>query len=728
MKTHHIVPILIAGVSHLSLATGVGAATIEAEPGRDFSLETIVVSATRTAERLEDVAATVSVLDQEQLDQIMATDIRDMLRYEPGVEATNAGRFGLSGFNIRGLAGNRVKILVDGTEQSEGFASGPWLNSPRNFVDIDSLAQVEVLRGPASSLYGSDALAGVVSFSTKSPSAYLEESGNDTGGHLKFLYDSVTNMVTETATIANRTGDLETMLQYTRRDGGETENYGEGYSDATGNDRTLPDPYDFSSNNVLGKIEYQVNEAHRLKFIGEYFRSSSHIDILSLEGPSYSTRYNYSGYTGDDVFTRKHIGLTHEWTAENALFDTMNWTVDWQQSDAEEQTHNTTEAYGYGTRLIDYRHGEENFQLSAQFDKETGAHHFTYGAIYQHARQENRTDKYYLDGGRADELSRYTPVVKGETFGIYLQDQITLMDGALILSPGLRYDSFKASPKADELYEAQLENHSSDKLTFRSGLVFKFNDTLSLFGQYAQGFKAPELIQLYREDQSSAYRGYVTLSNPDLNPESSESVEIGLRAGGKVGNFEIVYFSSSYDDFIEQTIDRSTGISVYRYANYASAEIEGAEARAAFWLDELLGAPKGLSFQAAFAYAKGDTTQDGITTPIDSVAPTKTVLGMTYDAPNETWGAGLTTTLVGAKSESRMSDTEGFATEGYTLLDLTAYVNLTENLAFRAGIFNLTNKEYWLWEDVRGYAADTSFIDRYTQPGRNASVSLQYRF
>ncbi|WP_417625097.1 TonB-dependent hemoglobin/transferrin/lactoferrin family receptor [Paremcibacter congregatus] len=728
MKNRLLLPLLLTSASQFILNFASASVAAEADASVDFSLESIVVYATRTENKLEDVAASVSVINQKQLEKNMVTNIRDMLRYEPGVAATNSGRFGLSGFNIRGLTGNRVKILVNGTEQSKSFESGPWLNSPRNFVDMDSVAQVEVLRGPASSLYGSDALAGVVAYTTKSPSAYLEESGNDTGGHAKILYDSVTNMVAETVSLANRTGQLEFLLQYTRRDGKETKNFGENYAGGTGDERILPNPYEFSSDNILGKIEYHISDTQRLKLIGEYFRSSSHIDLLTLEGPSYNAMFNYTDYTGDDIFTRKHAGITYEWDANNIAFDNMSLTFDWQKGGATEKTNNRTAAFGYGHRLIDYRHHEEDYQVASQFDKKAGVHHLTYGFIYQHATQTNRTDKFYLDGGRDADLARYTPVVKGQSIGLFAQDQITLLDGALLLSPGMRYDSFRATPYADEFYPTELKKHTSDKVTFRSGLVYKFTDVISMFGQFSQGFKSPELIQLYREDTSSAYRGYITLANPDLKAESSTSFEVGLRANTKAYNVELVGFHSNYDDFIEQTVDHSSGISIYQYTNFAEATISGIEARAAIWLDELTGAPSGLAIQAAFAYAKGDTEQSGMKTPIDSVAPTKTVLGLTYDAPDERWGLGLTGTLVGAKNPDRNSTTNGFSPKGYTLLDLTAYVNLTETLVLRAGAFNLTDQEYWLWEDVRGYTADTSYLNRFTQPGRNASVSLQYRF
>lgn len=728
MYKHVIITLLVAGVSPYALALSASAEGFATESASDFSLETIVVSATRTEKKLVDVAASISVITQDDIDATLSGDIRDMLRYEPGVEATNAGRFGLSGFNIRGLSGNRVKILIDGTEQSKGFSSGPWLNSPRNFIDIDVLAQVEILRGPASSLYGSDALAGVVSFTTKNPSAYLDATDNDTGGQAKILFDSVNNSYAETLTLANRTGKLESMVQYTRRDGNETENFGESYAGGIGDERHLPNPYSSSSDNILAKLVFTANDAHTIRLTGEYFHSSSHIDLLTLEGPTYNAYFNYSDYTGDDVFERKHIGLTHDWQADTALFDYMSWTVDWQKSSAEEETRNFTAAFGYNHRLIDYSHNEEDIQVSAQFDKKASNHHFTYGFVYQHARQENKTDKFYLDGGLDPDIARYTPVVKGNTIGVYLQDQIELLSGKLLLSPSLRYDRFKATPQADDRYTVEQEEHTSDKVTFRTGAVYKFTEEYSMFAQFSQGFKAPGLSQLYREDQTSIYRGYITLANPDLNPEKSNSFELGFRADNKIGNFELVGFYSSFDDFIEQPVEVIDGISVFQYDNYAEATIKGIEARASVWLDDLLGAPKGLAFQAAFAYAKGETEQDGIETPINSIAPRKLVMGLTYDSSDDIWGIGANVTLSSDKNEDTIGSTGYFAPGGYALFDVSGYANLTDSLTLRAGLFNLTDKEYWLWEDVRGYAADTSYINRFTQPGRNASVSLQYRF
>ena len=138
-------------------------------------LSTITVIGTRTERTLKELAATVSVISSEDLEHEITRDIADLIRYEPGVSVSGTGsRFGLSGFTIRGIGGNRVLTMVDGIRVPDEFDFGPFLNARRDFVDVDSIERVEIARGPISSLYGSDAIGGVVAFTTKAPRDYLD--------------------------------------------------------------------------------------------------------------------------------------------------------------------------------------------------------------------------------------------------------------------------------------------------------------------------------------------------------------------------------------------------------------------------------------------------------------------------------------------------------------------------------------------------------------------------
>lgn len=148
----------------------------EAEPASEPRMREVSVTATRTERAVDDVPATVTIIDSSQMERELVRDIRDLIRYEPGISAPNdPDRFGATGFNIRGLTENRVVLQVDNVRLPDfyRFSIGPFNTVPRNFVDLDSLKRVEILRGPSSSLYGSDALGGVVSYLTKDPSDYL---------------------------------------------------------------------------------------------------------------------------------------------------------------------------------------------------------------------------------------------------------------------------------------------------------------------------------------------------------------------------------------------------------------------------------------------------------------------------------------------------------------------------------------------------------------------------
>ncbi len=157
--------------------------------------ETIVVVGTRSERSIDEVAASVSLRTSEDIERELARDIADLVRFEPGVTVGGTGsRFGLGGFNIRGIEGNRVLTLVDGVRVSDEFSFGPFLSARRDFVDIDSLSRAEIARGPISSLYGSDALGGVVAFTTKRPRDYLTE-GDDTHLGAKLGYSSADSSV-----------------------------------------------------------------------------------------------------------------------------------------------------------------------------------------------------------------------------------------------------------------------------------------------------------------------------------------------------------------------------------------------------------------------------------------------------------------------------------------------------------------------------------------------------
>jgi len=138
-------------------------------------LEELIVVASKVATPYAQVAATVSTVDTEEIEGSAAASLRDVLGSLPSVTLRrDPSRFGDDSIGIRGIGGNRVAVLVDGVPTAKGFAVGNYSDAGRALPDVDSIERVEILRGPASALYGSDAIGGVVSIASLTPDALLQ--------------------------------------------------------------------------------------------------------------------------------------------------------------------------------------------------------------------------------------------------------------------------------------------------------------------------------------------------------------------------------------------------------------------------------------------------------------------------------------------------------------------------------------------------------------------------
>lgn len=759
---------LAVAIASTIATTAAAQETVATQP---TMMNQVTVTATRTERELGDVASSVSMVTAEDAEKNMARNIQDLVKYEPGINVTGDSRFGLGSFNVRGMDQNRVKITVDGVDQANSFGYKKFIQSQRNYFDIENMKAMEVVKGPSSTLHGGDAIGGVVAFVTKDPSDYLKPEGDDSYASVKAGYNSADSSFNETVTFANRVGDLESMLTYTRRDMNERKTHGG--QGGTGAGREKADPLKGSSDSLLGKLQYQLNDDHRIGLTGEWQESRTKSDLESLAGDTIGGT-EYLSANSDDNSKRHRVGIFHEWQADNAAFDDMKWSLNWQKSHSRQKTYDTvieTEGALRPTkvkydRLKDYYYQENSLQFDATFNKSfdlaNSSHYVTYGVSLEETEQDNLNKTYYSEGevisgpgtpGR-DPYSpaRYAPVSTHRQLGFFLQDEIGLMEDRLILTPGIRYDRFDVSNEVDEYTPdyadpSALDDKTYDSWTAQIGAVFEINDIWSTFAQYSQGFSTPNLFDMYFEEHMPAGMPVWVKPNPNLKPEESDSYEIGLRANSNLGSMEVTAFYNDYKNFIERVSisDPDYAFGVYQAQNLSEATIKGIEFKGMLWLDEAFNAPRGTRLNTAIAWSKGRGTRvaEDYTVhenePLNSISPLTAVFGLGYDDPSNTWGSDLTWTLVAGKKkgdiseldrDSDMGDTnddgDQFATPGYGLVDLTAYYKPHKDVTINAGIFNITDKKYWHWDDVRGLSENYDGLNRYTQPGRNYSVSVKW--
>lgn len=694
--------------------------------------DAIVVSATRTPIKIEDAPISVSVKSDEQIADELATDIKDLVRFEPGVSVqrqparfnaalSSTGRSGNDGFNIRGIGGNRVLIQIDGVRIPDGFSFGAQNVGRGDYVDLGLIKSVEILRGPASALYGSDGLAGAVSFITADPSDFLK-GGKSVGGLVRAAYSSSDNEFTETVILAGQSGDWSAMAAYTRRDYQGQDN--KGTVGGLGSARTLPNPQDGRSNAALARIVYDPANGHKLRLTGEYL--DTRLFTEGLTGRSATVELLEAVDTGK----RKRASFDWSWEGDGAI-DLARAALYWQDGEDVQFTDEDRTPAADRERLNTFENRVIGFATDARSDFATGAvnHRIVFGGDISKTRQRGLRDGVTPPFGEVFP-ARAFPTTDFTRGGLFVGDEISIADGRLMLYPAIRFDWYKLSPRNDALLPAFTGSGQSDsRLSPKFGAVWKLVDDVRLFANYATGFKAPEPGQVNQFFENLAF-GYTSRPNPDLGPETSESFETGIRFGNKAVSLDITGFTTRYKDFISQEVVGGgftpSNPAIYQFINLDRARVKGAEAR-------LEGrAPSGITGTLALSYASGDVIDPtGAKSPLSTIDPLKLVIGLGYREREGRFGGQLILTHSAQKELGRttgLCTSTCFRPDDFTILDATAFFNVTEGLTLRAGIFNLLDAKYAWWGDVRGLSASSIVTDAYTQPGRNASVSLSYRF
>lgn len=722
------------------------------------SLPTIVVIATRTKTDTNQVAASTAIFDAEDPNNVfsLATSMRDYQRYEPGISIPYSGggngpgqnsRAGGQGINIRGLEGNRVLMQLDGIRQASLFTFGGSTSVGRDLIDVDSLKRVEILKSAASSLYGSDALGGVVSFATKDPADILGEDGNDWGLESISRYDSADDSVGNTITAALRTRNMEWLLLYTRRDGNELDNRG----------TTPPDPADYSVDNFLGKVVWRPSDAHAFTLAAEHFQRRGDTDIVSARRVvplGFAGTFVVNSLRLEDEVTRYRVSLGHEWDASNdsLFFDQLDWNLYYQESRTEEHLtedrDRTLPSFQDRFRVRDHLYVQDhlgwNLNLVSSF--ETGAlrHQLAYGTevITSFARRvRNAIETNFTTGTSTQFIFPDTfplkdiPDTRTWRIGAYLQDEITWgPDDRYRLTPGVRLEYYSINESIDALYlnaSAGIPPTDYEQFAIAPKLSFLANITPGhqAYFQYASGFRSPTPEDL-NATLTNFILNYQTRPNRDLKMETSHSFEMGLRGGHERRSWSAAVFYNYYQNFIESlAFAGGTGTpadpTIFQSVNLSAAQIYGVELKGETPFDFIHDSLTDLTLWGNAAFIEGYDHQNN--QPLNTVDPFRLVTGLRYERP--TWHLGLISTFIARQNRTgSINGFQPYETPSAFTVDLVGAWQINDHVRLTAGLYNLTNEQALFYQDVRGFAANQAGIDRFTQPGINGRISLTLTF
>lgn len=717
------------------------------------ALPEVVVSGSRQEQAADELPLSYDVINANTLSNQQSRNLREALenlpntsvkrspaRFSVGGATASAGRDGNVGINIRGLGGNRVLLMTDGVRMPRSYAFRTT-TFDREYLSLELLKRIEVVRGPASALYGSDGMAGLVNFITHEPADFLAVGKGETpktlGGRIAAGWSGDDNGHTLAGTVAGQASDtLQWMLTATTRGAHAMDNMGTNHEPNL--NRTRPNPQDDRDNAVLGRIVLRPHATQRHVFTLEHVQKKSDVDLLSSRNPLplRGTPAQIAGAIVDEYSSRSMERNRLTWDARFGLgtdwADHVRTVVAYQ--DAQSRQVGTSVRNTLPLRVRDNSYGESTWQAGVQADKilRSGgwAHKITYGLDHV------RSDISNLYTGLAPlppevfPLKRF-PDTRETTSALYVQDES--VHGNWSLTPGLRFDHFSLDVTSQAGFYPPAkqpgQSLSGSALSPKIGVLYRATEQWSVFGQYAAGFRAPDAGQVNGYYENAAEQ-VIIIPNPDLRPEKSRGVELGVRGRLDRLSLDAAVFGSHYSNLIMDTVlIRGTGTAadprIFQTINTERARITGFELKGQYdW-----GRVAGGRLVTPFSYGKARGVNRATGKPINSVDPAQLALGVQYDTA--AWGlrldmrhhAAKTAKDIDSASSVKPPNTQ-FTVPSATTLDVSAQWRLRKDLRLNFAVHNLTNRKYWLWPDVYGLAASSTTNDAYTQPGRSVHVSL----
>lgn len=724
------------------LAMSIGSLSVQAEAAQPDNIEEVVVISSRYPVALSEVVGSVASVSGDDIEARMVSDVARLLDTTVGVSVNRRQAYGRTvneGISIRGLGGKRVNILLDGVRVADAYTGYGC-----DLVEMDLLKRVEILKGPSSALYGSDGLAGAVSYITKDPqdlaqagSPYLSTSAQ---------YDSATNQQKWTLLGAVAGQNLDGLIQVTQRNVNEMELH---------DDSTLePNPLDGEQQSFFSKLSYDLSDTSSLTFTADIQRWKGDWDLQTDVAMSFRPPVvNTSESLGKDEGSRDRFSLDYSFANDSLWFDEGKVSVYGQSTDQDQITTKQKQTFADGVQSGPTKLAAEytNFQfdqsiagLSVEFFKalETSGgqrHQVVYGVDYEVIdveRPREKVETNLMTGAATSEFSgdvypnKTFPDTETKRMGIFVNDRIQLTDKATLVL-GMRYDGYELTPQPDAMYNSS--NVAGNDLAYiddgavstKFGLMYDLTDQVSVFAQYAEGFRSPDYESANLTFTNFAHY-YSVAPNPNLKSEESEGFEIGARGNSNNLSWSVALYETDYKNFISTAITGSTpaGITIYQYQNLDKATIRGAEGSVTKYFSDSLKAE--LSFNRTYG-----TTNDETMTSID---PAEAILSVAWTSDNGRINVKAVTSMVASGPDNlapncgRSGCADALELPGRVVYDVYAGYKINDKLSTKIAIRNLTDVEYWEWDSVNGKTANDSNLDLLLESGRQVSAELRYTF
>ncbi|MDH5803764.1 MAG: TonB-dependent receptor [Gemmatimonadota bacterium] len=680
-------------------------------------LEAITVTATRTEKRVLDVPKPIHVVGSEEIVDQAANSIGDLFRELPGLAVTGVGANQVRP-SIRGQRGQRILLLEDGirlhnSRRQQDFGELPAL------IDVSSVKQVEVVRGPASVLYGSDAIGGVVNVITRRPehdgirgTASYRMSSHDaqskfssslSGGFDRFSFRAAasarkaSDYLAPSGSFGDITlADTATVVGTGVRDG--SVDFYAGYQAGEGQE-------------LYAKFEYYNADTAGFGFVdpAAYDPGASAIEILY---PLQRFGKLSAGFRGVGINTgfADKLDVTAFSSANERQFDLNILIPAGPSANISIDNRNFTEMRTNGIRAEATKLVRSNVLL-------------TYGFDFYRDRSDNADTNTTSFAGFPfpipDRVST-TPTLPNAFFqsgGVFVQGDVQAGEKTSVIA-GVRAQTVKAETRVTDGITDPLIEHSDGAVVGALNVIHRASENVNLIGSIGRAFRSPNLVERFFNGPTPEGGSYQA-TNPDLGPETSLNIDLGVRVSTEMVEAEAFIFQNNVNNGIriEQNGDTIIGLPVHHNVNIDELRFRGAELNGTFRL----------GYGAAFGLQYTHLSSTDVLNPDNPVGDTfsnNVVANVAYRHPsNKIWGEASVRHNGERKDVDLGGAPVGAVLPAFTVVNVRAGVTLFERnnhvQQLRVAILNLTDALY-------AESANASFFR--PEPGRRVVVSWNAAF
>ena len=678
----------------------------------ETSLDAVSDATTKTDEKIIDTLAGTSLVTKEELKKFQFDSAGGFLAAVPGVNIQEDSDDPGVAINIRGLQDfGRVNVMIDGARQN--FQRSGHNADGQFYLEPELVKQVDVVRGPVSTIYGSGAIGGVVNFETIDPVDMLRH-GETWAASIKGQYSTnEEGKLLSAIGAVKATETVSILANFVWRDH-------ENYEDGGGREVENTDE-ELVSGLIKGVFDFGVGNQLKLSYIhkkDDYITgliSDANQQNTETEDQTFSAKWSYNP-ADNDLIDLNVSGYFTSTELRQTRLETLTKTV------------GSLPPFGppipvFSQVVVTPAGSERTFEVdtigfdifnSSRFATGQFNHTLTYGGDYF------KDDVTTSDPNGSGAL--FTPSGERETYGFYIQDKLEYGDWFELIA-ALRYDSYELSGNGFNVEEDQLSPKVTIGVTPFKGVQF--------YVTYAEGFRAPAVTETLQSGVHPVPPEFDIISNVNLRPETAENIEGGVNlAFDKIFNERDVFrakaaiFRNDVDDFIEDRVVGlnpttcfnpllRSGCGESQYVNVANARLEGFELEATY--DNKL-----MFVNLAYTHVRGDDLING--QPLKSIYPDKVVATVGFRFLEDKLTVGGRWTY--ADAQNRVPDAvnpndlviDETPTPSYSLVDLFATYEVNENFSTALTLNNIFDEDYRIHRHEE------------KEPGFSAKLSATVRF